>query len=68
MESSSGTLFVQSDTVSEGNETFIVEITNVFPITSVVIGSPSTLELTITANDEPHGFVQFSQVGSMLAM
>ena len=60
VESISGTLFVRSDTFPEGNETFIVEITRVFGPT---IGSPSTLKLTITANDEPHGFVQFSQVG-----
>jgi len=61
MTTASGTLFVLNDDTPEGNETYIVEISNVF---GGGIGSPNTLELTILANDEPYGFVEFSQVGS----
>lgn len=61
MTTASGTLFVQGDETPEGNETFIVEIFSVF---GAAIGSPDTLELIILANDEPYGFVEFSQVGS----
>ena len=58
--SASGTLFVRNDAIPEGNETYIVNISSVFG--GAIIGSPSILELTITANDEPYGLVQFSQV------
>lgn len=60
MESASGTLFILNDVIPEGNETYLVNITSIFG--RATIGSPSILELTITANDEPYGRVQFSQV------
>ena len=60
MVSASGTLFILNDAMPEGNETFLVNITSVFG--GAGIGSPSILELTITANDDPYGGVQFSQV------
>ena len=60
MVSASGTLFVLNDATPEGNETHIVEIISVFG--GAIAGSPSTLELTIVASDEPYGRVQFSQV------
>ena len=57
--SASGTLFVLADDTPEGNETYLVDIVNVFGAT---VGSPSVLELTISANDEPYGVVGFNQV------
>lgn len=50
-----------NDNIPEGNERYIVAITNVFGM-GANIGSPSILELTIIANDEPHGVVEFDQV------
>ena len=67
--SASGTLFILNDDISEGNETYLVNITSVFggtPSNTPSIGSPSILELTITANDDPYGRVKFSQVSNTL--
>ena len=59
MSDASGTLLIMNDDISEGNETFIVEIVSAI---GAVVGSPNTIELIILANDEPNGHVQFNQV------
>ncbi len=50
-----------NDNLPEGNETFLLEIT--FARLGAEIGAQNTMTLVITANDEPHGQLGFSQVG-----
>ena len=50
--------FIRSDTLAEGNETFVIEIVAVNG--GAEIGPQANLRLTIEANDDPFGVVAFA--------
>ena len=66
----SAVLVLHNDAIPEGNETFQVEITNVFGSGGIEpeIGSQSTMELVVLASDEPHGEFQFAEVRVMCSV
>lgn len=51
--------YVKADSFAEGNETYLVRITEI--LGGGEVGSPSTMMLIITANDEPFGIVTFQE-------
>ena len=51
--------YVRADSLAEGNETYLVRITDV--LGGGEISSPSTMTLIISANDEPFGVVTFQE-------
>ena len=55
-----GILVLTNDLVPEGNETFTVRIADTR--FGAEVGSVSTMQLTISANDEPHGEFTFQMV------
>ena len=57
----SATAVILNDNIPEGNETFTLMISELVPI-SAEIGALSLMQLVITANDQPHGLVQFDSV------
>ena len=53
------TAVIVNDAIPEGNETFILTISEV---SSGLIGSLSTMRLIIRANDQPYGLFQYHMV------
>lgn len=51
--------YISADSLAEGNETYLVRITDV--LGGGEISSPSTTTLIISANDEPFGVVTFQE-------
>lgn len=64
--SASAVGIILNDNIPEGNETFTLTITSVS--SGATIGARSTLSLTIRANDEPYGLLQFHMVMPCNAM
>lgn len=61
--STNAVLALHNDEIPEGNETFILEIT--LTRFGAEIGPQNTMRLVVTANDEPHGQLGFSQVSHL---
>ena len=59
-------VFVINDNIPEGNETFTVVISDA--LSGAEVGLRSSMELVISANDEPFGSVQFDAVSDTINM
>ena len=57
----SATALIINDNVPEGNETFVLTISELVPRTAQ-IGALSSMLLVIRANDQPNGMLQFDSV------
>lgn len=63
MDRVSAVAVIINDNIPEGNETFILTISELVP-TTAQIGGLSSMMLVIRANDQPHGSLQFDPVSS----
>lgn len=53
------TVVIRNDAIPETNETFTLRIVG---LSSGAIGVMNTMQLIISANDQPHGLLQFHMV------
>lgn len=59
-DEASAVALLRNDDVPEGNETFLLTISDVG--SGAQIGSPSVIQLIIRASDQPFGLLRFDEV------